>query len=121
VYYKIHGSISGTVTIEGVGVSGYGKAGDDAAAPIATLGWRHAFSPDLRLYADLSGVWKDGGNIRGHQVNGMLGAEYFPWRNLGFALEYDANDLTLKSDRDTWSGRAHIKFYGPAAYVRARF
>jgi hypothetical protein len=121
VYYDVHGSIGGTLSVANASISGSGAAGDDVLAPLATFAWRHAFSHDMRAYAELSGVWKDGGNIRGHQANGIVGMDYFPWRNLGFALEYDANDLTLKSDRNTWDGKAQIKFYGPAAFVRARF
>jgi hypothetical protein len=46
--------------------------------------------------------------------------EYYPWRNLGFALEYSANNLDLKADKESWEGRASMHFYGPSAYVRLR-
>lgn len=121
VYYKVHGSIEGNFSVDGLSVSGHGAAGDDAVAPLATLAWRHAFSPDCRAYAEFSGVWKNFGTIRGHQTNETVGVEYFPWRNLGFALEYEANDLDLKSAGASWDGRAQIRFHGPAAFVRVRY
>jgi len=120
-YYDLRGSIDGSLTVNGSSASARGEAEGSAAAPLVTLGWRHAFSDRLRAYADFSGVRKNSGNLTGHLVNGTLGVEYFPWQNAGIALEYDANELDLKADKDSWEGRARIHFYGPAAFVRLRY
>ncbi len=120
-YYDLKGTIDGSVTVNGGSASGRGEAEGSAVAPLLTLGWRHAFSDRLRAYADFSGVRKPSGTLTGHLLNGNLGVEYYPWQNAGFALEYNANNLDLKADKDTWVGRARIHFYGPAAFVRLRF
>ena len=120
-YYDLRGSIEGSVTVNGDNASARGEADASAIAPLLTLGWRHAFSDSLRLYADFSGVRKPSGAVTGHLINGNLGIEYFPWRNAGFALEYNANNLDLKADKQSWEGRARIHFHGPAAFVRMRF
>ena len=120
-YYDLKGTIDGGVSVNGGSTTARGTAEGDAVAPLLTLGWRHAFSEDFRAYADFSGVRKPSGTLTGHLLNGTLGLEYYPWHNLGLALEYSANNLDLKADRSSWEGRARIHFYGPAAYVRARF
>src|SRR5260221_2586865 len=120
-YYDLIGSIDGGLSINGGSIQGRGKAQGDAVAPLLTPGWRHSFSPRLRCYVDLSGVRKPFGTLQGHLVNGTLGVEYLPWKNAGFALEYSANDLDLKADKESWEGRARVHFYGPAAFLRLRY
>lgn len=119
-YYDLAGTIEGGVSVNGGSADGRGRAQGDAVAPLLTLGWRHAFSSDFRVYADFSGVRKPSGALTGHLLNGTLGMEYYPWRNVGVALEYSANDLDLKADKASWEGRARIHFHGPAAFVRFR-
>jgi len=121
VYYDLRGSVEGSVTVNGSTATARGSAQGDAIAPLLTLGWRHAFTPNFRGYAEFAGVRKPSGTLTGHLLNGTLGMEYYPWQNLGLALEYSANDLDLKADKESWVGRARIRFHGPAAFVRLRF
>jgi hypothetical protein len=120
-YYDLRGSIAGAVSINGGSVHARGSAEGNAVAPLLTLGWRHSFTPELRGYADISGVRKPFGTVRGHLVNGTLGLEFMPWENAGVAIEYSANDLDLSASKESWEGRAKIHFYGPAAFVRLRY
>src|SRR5262249_47256275 len=108
-------------SINGGTVNGRGSAEGSAVAPLATLGWRHAFGGHWRGYAEFSGVRKPAGTLTGHLVNGTLGLEFLPWKNAGIALEYSANNLDLKADKESWEGRARIHFYGPAVFVRLRY
>jgi hypothetical protein len=119
-WYDLKGSIEGGIMVNGDAASAHGEADASAAAPLLTLGWRHAFSENLRGYADFSGVRKPSGEITGHLLNGTLGAEYYPWHNFGVALEYSINDLDVNADKQSWDGRARIQFRGPAAFVRMR-
>jgi hypothetical protein len=121
VYYDLRGTIAAAVSINGGSVQGRGSAEGDAVAPLLTLAWRHSFNEEWRGYADFSGVRKPYGTLQGHLVNGTLGVEYLPWRNAGLALEYNANDLDLKAAKESWTGRARVHFYGPAAFLRLRF
>lgn len=120
VYYDLIGSIDAGLSINGGSVQGRGSAEGDAIAPMLTLGWRHSFNDAWRVYADVSGVRKPFGTLQGHLLNGTLGVEFMPWKNAGLALEYSANNLDLKADKESWEGRARIHFYGPAAFVRVR-
>jgi hypothetical protein len=120
-YYDLKGSINASAGLNGNTASGRGEAEGSAVAPLVTLGWRHAFGERMRIYADFSGVRKPSGALTGHLLNGTVGMEYFPWQNAGVALEYNANDLDLKADKESWEGRARIHFRGPAAFLRLRF
>jgi hypothetical protein len=120
-YYDLKGTIDGGITVNDHSATAHGEAEGNAVAPLLMLGWRHAFSEDLRGYAYFSGVRKPSGTLTGHLLNGTLGMEYYLWRNLGFALEYSANNLDLKADKASWEGRASVHFYGPSAFVRLRF
>ena len=120
-YYDLKGTIAGAISVNGTTASASGAAEGSAVAPLLTLGWRHAFAQNFRGYADFSGVRKPSGTFTGHLLNSTLGLEYYPWTNLGIALEYSANDLDLKADKASWEGRARIHFHGPAAFVRLRF
>lgn len=121
VYYKVKGTLSGGVSVNDSSIAAGTSAETSAVAPLLTLGWRHAFSEDLRAYVDFSGVRKSFGTVTGHLLNATLGAEWYPFHNLGIALEYSSNALSLKATKQEWQGRASIDFRGPAAFVRMRF
>jgi hypothetical protein len=94
---------------------------DSAWAPMLTLGWRHAFDEQWRMYANVAGVKKNGGPLSGHIWNAALGAEWFPWQNAGFALEYSVSRLRLHREFDQGDAKLHLKSDGPTLYLRARF
>ena len=119
-YYDLKGVIDGGISVNGHSATAHGEAEGNAIAPLLMLGWRHAFSGNLRCYAYFSGVKRPSGTVTGHLLNGTLGMEYYPWHNLGFALEYSANNLDLKGNKESWEGRASMHFYGPSLYVRLR-
>lgn len=94
---------------------------DGAWAPVLSLGYRHAFSDQLRWYADLSGVKKNGGNLSGHIYSGALGVEYYPWKNVGFGVEYSVSKIQLSRNRPNYDAQLDLKTYGPGAYLKVRF
>ena len=121
VYYDVKGTIDASLKIDKISLSARGAAEASAVAPLLTLAWRHAFSGNLRTYLDFSGVRKNSGTVTGHLVNATLGAEWYPFHNLGLALEYSSNALSLKAKKENVEGRASIDFHGPAAFVRLRY
>lgn len=120
-YYRVDVNVRAEATINGQTVDGRAGYKDDAIAPLAQLGWRHAFTDNVRAYADLSGIRKWSGSLEGHVVNASLGLEWFPWRNVGVGAEYSATRIKLDADRDRYSANADIKLHGPSAYLRLRF
>jgi hypothetical protein len=118
-YYRarIDGTANGVLN----GVSGNARYSENesAYAPLVELGWRHQFSPQLRMYADASGIKKNGGRINGHIYGGALGVEWYVTPMVGIVAEYNASKISLKRERD--DAAVNIRLNGPAAYVKVRF
>jgi hypothetical protein len=127
-YYraKVGGTATGQVqgTVNGVPVtrtlSGTDSTSDSAYAPVLDLAWRHAFSPDVRMFVDASGIKKKGGRINGHIYSGAVGVEWFMAKNVGLALDYGIQKIDLHRDSDRDS-QLRIKLAGPSAYLKVRF
>lgn len=124
-YYRadLSGNISGTVTTPGQtyadGASD--RYTDDAVAPLIELGWRHAFTPNVRMYVEASGVKKNGGNLQGHIYNGNVGVEWFPWKNIGLVADYGVSRVKLERNGSSSNADLDVRFHGPSLFVKARF
>ena len=120
-YYGVHARISGQASALGITEQATGSYSDNAWAPLAQLGWRHAFSDNLRMYIDASGVKKNGSDLGGHIWNADIGVEWFPWQNVGFGAEYNYTRIKLHQDHRNFDDNLDMKLNGPSAYVRFRF
>lgn len=124
-YYRadISGSVRGTVSTPGEtftdGASD--RYTDDAVAPLIELAWRHAFTPDLRMYVEASGVKKNGGTLEGHIYNGNVGLEWFPWHNVGLVADYGVSRVKLERNGSNSTADLDIRFKGPSLFLKARF
>lgn len=120
-YYRVRFGVDGYASTNVNNASGSTSASysTDAAAPLVQLGWRHAFSPNARMYVDLSGIEKSGGNLSGHIYNASLGAEWYFAKNLGIGAEYSST--RIKIDGDSSTGNLDLKMDGPTVYLKARF
>ncbi|WP_293776444.1 autotransporter outer membrane beta-barrel domain-containing protein [uncultured Oxalicibacterium sp.] len=124
-YYRadLTGSINGTATV-GSTVYTDGTSDrytDDAVAPLIELGWRHAFTPNVRMYVEAGGVKKNSGNLQGHIYNGNIGVEWFPWKNIGLVLDYGEQRVKLERSRANATAEMDVRFRGPSLFVKARF
>lgn len=120
-YYRLDFRISGDAHVGADVTSISDSYRESAWAPMLTLGWRHAFDDQWRMYANVAGVKKNGGNLSGHLWNAALGVEWFPWQHLGFALEYSASRLHLEKTYDKGTAKLNLDSDGPTLYLRARF
>lgn len=107
--------VDGGPVIESVGWS------DKAIAPMLTLGWRHAATDHVRIYANVEGVTKNGGKTTGHIYKGSLGMEVFPWEHAGFALEYSASRVKIRQRTSLYGAGLDMNLHGPSAFLRLRF
>lgn len=91
-YYRIRFGVDGNAAtnINNASSSGNASYSADAIAPLIQLGWRHAFSPNTRMYADISGIEKRGGELRGNIYNTSFGAEWYFAKNVGIGAEYSS-------------------------------
>ncbi|MEO7185917.1 MAG: hypothetical protein ABIY86_11470 [Rhodoferax sp.] len=120
-YYRVRFGVDGTAAtnINNASSSANASYSTDAVAPLVQLGWRHAFSPNTRMYVDLSGIEKSGGDLSGHIYNASLGAEWYFAKNFGIGAEYSSTQV--KVDGDGSNGNLDLKMDGPTVYLKARF
>ena len=119
-YY--HANLEGTATglVNGETASARDSFSEHAFAPLLEVGWRHAFTPDLRMYAEASGIKKNGGRINGHIYGGNIGVEWFPFKNVGFVADYGISKIKLRRDSER-TADLNVRLTGPSAYVKVRF
>lgn len=125
-YYRVHAGISGEATLSGplIGqASAYTSTytTQSAWAPELQLGWRHAFSDNLRMYVNASGVKKNGNHLGGHIYDAALGMEWFPWRNIGVGAEYDYTRIHIHQGHRTYNDELAMRLNGPSVFLRLRF
>jgi hypothetical protein len=125
-YYRVHAGISGEATLSGPFIgqtSAYTSTSTthSAWAPDVQLGWRHAFTNNLRMYLNASGVKKNGNHLGGHIYDAALGVEWFPWRNIGFGAEYDYTRIHIHQGHHTYNDELAMRMDGPSVFLRLRF
>jgi hypothetical protein len=123
-YYHILAGIKGQASLSGNNGSVGGEAGasasENAWAPELELGWRHAFTDNIRMYFNAQGLKKNG-DLGGHIYDGALGVEWFPWKNLGFGAEYDYTHIGVHDRKEYYHDDVAIDLDGPSVYLRLRF
>lgn len=119
--YQVAMTLDGSASALGQSADARVHWSDSAAAPLLTLGYKHAFSDALRVYANASGVRKNGGTLAGHIVDARTGVEWFPWPHFGFGAEYGTTRIHLSRDATHYSADLDVDLRGPSAFARWRF
>ncbi|WP_269759299.1 hypothetical protein [Variovorax sp. E3] len=120
-YYRATLGASANAVVNGQVGTYSESSSDNAIAPLLEIGVRHAISPDLRLFADASGVWKNGGRFHGNIYNASAGVEWFPVKNIGLVLAYGVTNIDLTRDTNFADTRLKVRLQGPSAFLKARF
>ncbi|OAK63967.1 hypothetical protein A3K87_15285 [Variovorax paradoxus] len=120
-YYRATLGASASAVVNGQVGTYSQSSSDNAIAPLLEIGVRHAITPDLRLFADASGVWKNGGRFHGNIYNASAGVEWFPVKNVGLVLAYNVTNIDLTRDADFADTRLKVRLQGPSAFLKARF
>lgn len=119
-YYKISLNANATASINSSTAETNAEYIDDALAPLLGIGVRHAISPDLRFFADASGVKHTRDQMHGEIYNAAVGVEWFPIKNVGVVLDYSMSQFNLTRE-DAIDVNLKLKLQGPSAFVKARF
>jgi hypothetical protein len=119
-YYRANFDLNATASVNGTPGAISESSSDDAVAPLLEVGLRHALSPNVRLFADASGVKKTGGSVRGEIYNAAVGVEWFPAKNVGVVLDYGLTDIDLRRE-DSNNANFRVKLKGPSAFLKVRF
>ena len=121
---KISGSVDANLSasnpVENYSWNGSASAGDSVWAPTVELAWRHSLNEQWRLYAEASGIKKNGGSVEGHVWNGSVGVEWFPHKNVGLVLDYNVQKIDLHRNGER-TADLDLKLKGPSAFVKVRF
>ena len=121
-YYRAHIDVNASATLDGA--SGTFSQGytQKTFAPLLELGWKHAFSKDLRVYAEASGVKKNWGSVTGNIYSASLGAEWYPMTNVGIGADYGISRIRISRNGDNNNdANLNIRLKGPSAYLKVRF
>ncbi len=120
-HYRVSAALEGHATLDDRTERLDESTGVSAWAPLLQVGWRHAFSPQWRMYFSGAGVFKGGGKLHGHIYNAALGLKWLPTEHLGFAVEYDINSIHIKQTHEHYRDSLDLELYGPSAFVYLRF
>lgn len=120
-YYRAKLTIDGTAVVDDESRAVRQKWDESAIAPMLTLGYKHAFSDDLRVYLDASGIRKNGGALSGHIYDARIGVEWFPLHSVGIGAEYGVSRIHLNRDKDIYNADLDIDLDGPSVFARFRF
>lgn len=120
-YYRIEASILGQAKVNGYSGAANASTNENAWAPMLQLGWRHAFGDHWRLYADASGVKKNGGRLHGHAFRAAIGAQWFPAGRLGISAEYGVQRIRLWQRHASYDDSLDLQLDGPSVYATLRF
>lgn len=119
-YYKVGLNANASLSVDNkTKALDYGYS-NDAIATLLEIGVRHAIRPDLRIFANASGVKKSDGSLRGEIVNVAVGVEWFPIKNVGIVLDYGNNQIDLTRE-DAITTNINAKLQGPSVFVKVRF
>lgn len=121
-YYRVRFGVdaNAATNIDNASTAASSSYSSDAVAPLIQLGWRHAFSPNVRMYADVSGIEKLGGSVSGSIYNAALGGEWYFAKNFGIGAEYSSTRIKIDSDGSS-GGKLDLKLDGPTVFLKARF
>ncbi|MES2414532.1 MAG: hypothetical protein V4614_12065 [Pseudomonadota bacterium] len=119
-YYQAKFNFLGTASLNGATGAVNSNYSDHAYAPLLEVGVRHAFSENLRVFADASGISKGGGTLNGNIYNAAVGVEWYPVKNVGLVLDYGMTDINIKRN-DGSAADLKIRLVGPSAFVKVRF
>ncbi len=119
-YYQTKFNFTGTASLGAATGAVNSNYSDHAYAPLVEVGVRHAFSDNVRLFADASGISKGGGNLNGNIYNAAVGVEWFPVKNVGLVVDYGMTDINL-SRNDASNAQLKIRLVGPSAFLKVRF
>lgn len=113
-------SLSAAAPAETYNWSGSSSGSDSVWAPTVDVAWRHALNDKVRLYAEASGIKRNGGTVEGHVYNAAAGVEWLATRNVSLVADYGIQKIDLHRNGGS-NADLDLKLTGPSAFVKVRF
>lgn len=115
--------LRGDVTTPGGGGSVETEEDASTDGPLPVLGLRALWAMGGNFYLDAIGqfFYVEYGNYTGHIYDLKLGVTWFPTRNFGVGIAYNAFETGLDVDQRSFSGDLTAGYGGPMAFITAGF
>jgi len=125
VWYRFDLTLERTRDPNGVPVINTVRDEVSADLPVPTLGgaWRYVPGGDSpwRFGADAGWFSLNSGGVSGDVYFARLGAEWFPWENWGFSLDYTSRRINVDTDKSSFTGNLNFRDSGLRLGVVYRF
>lgn len=114
--------LRGRIQIDDVGeAEGGSEVREHVYAPLIGLNSRHSLGERWRLFGEARWIRLHIGGVRGDALSARVGIEYFPWENVGLALQYGGSRIAAEQSKDDLAGELEVGFAGPQMLLRLRF
>ena len=125
VWYRFDLTLERQRDPNGVPVTNTVRDNVSADLPVPTLGgsWRYVPGGDSpwRFGADAGWFSLNSGGVSGDVYFARLGAEWFPWQNWGFSLDYTSRRINIDTDKSSFTGNLTFRDAGVRLGVVYRF
>lgn len=107
IWYRFKIGLDMQLDVNGNDVSGTRETSVTANLPSPSLGFSWSWTPgnDWRLGLEGGYFAINVDPVDARVLYGRAAVEWFPWERAGFRLDYTANDIEAKSDRDQFRGK----------------
>lgn len=114
IWYRFKISLSMQLDVDGNDVSGTREGSVTADLPSPSLGFAWSWTPgeDWRISTEAGYFSINVDPVDARVLYGRAAVEWFPWENAGFRLDYTANDVEAKADRERFRGRLNFRDSG---------
>ena len=126
-YYSIGLGLSAEATVSGEGGQTTATVEDDwseaAWLPMMRLQYSQVLNDQWRFNVELAGVRKSEGSSRvsGKARDASVSVDYFPWKNVGFTLKYNYDDIDLRYNHSRYRGTMRLINQGPQLMATFKF
>jgi hypothetical protein len=97
----------------------------EAPMPLVGLGYNHYINAKWKVAISAEGFYiklsEDTFSFEGSILNLNLGTEYMLGKNFAIGATISWFSLDVDIDDDDWNGALDYSYWGPAAYIKARF
>lgn len=97
------------------------RKSESAWAPMIRAQYSRVLGEKWRFNAEIAGVKKSNGSIKGDAIDASVAVDYFPWDHFGFSLRYNYNDVDLDYAKSSYRGRMSLTNQGPSLLAIVRF
>jgi hypothetical protein len=102
-----------------------GNVEAEAPMPLVGIGYDHYINPKWKVGVTAEGFYiklsEDTFSFEGSILNLNLGTEYMLGKNFAIGATVSWFSLDVDIDDDDWNGALDYSYWGPAAYIKARF